>query len=192
MKRRIEQRTVSAGTAEVEVKTGHGGIRDVEFVVQFLQLLHGGAVPRGPARQHAHGDRPARAGRLPDRRGARDHGGHLPLPPPGRAPAPDHVRPPDAPDAPRPRGTAHPGDPHGLPAGQRLGRPDRPGAAVPGRLPGQDRARTGGSSTTCCTTPSATTTARRPTRSSTSSSTPPRAPEHDRRGARASTRSATA
>ncbi len=45
MKRRIEQRTVSAGTAEVEVKTGHGGIRDVEFVVQFLQLLHGGEYP---------------------------------------------------------------------------------------------------------------------------------------------------
>jgi glutamate-ammonia-ligase adenylyltransferase len=42
LKRRIEQRTVSAGTAEVEVKTGTGGIRDVEFVVQFLQLLHGG------------------------------------------------------------------------------------------------------------------------------------------------------
>ena len=35
----------SAGTAEVEVKTGHGGIRDVEFVVQFLQLLHGGEYP---------------------------------------------------------------------------------------------------------------------------------------------------
>lgn len=45
MKRRIEQRTVSAGTAEIEVKTGHGGIRDVEFVVQFLQLLHGGTYP---------------------------------------------------------------------------------------------------------------------------------------------------
>ena len=45
MKRRIEQRTVSAGTASVEVKTGHGGIRDVEFVVQFLQLLHGGEYP---------------------------------------------------------------------------------------------------------------------------------------------------
>ena len=42
MKRRIEQRTDSAGTAEIEVKTGRGGIRDVEFVVQFLQLLHGG------------------------------------------------------------------------------------------------------------------------------------------------------
>ncbi|MHC5542513.1 [protein-PII] uridylyltransferase family protein, partial [Singulisphaera rosea] len=45
MKRRIEQRTLSAGTSEVEVKTGHGGIRDVEFVVQFLQLLHGGTYP---------------------------------------------------------------------------------------------------------------------------------------------------
>ena len=39
MKRRIEQRTVKEGTSEVEVKTGGGGIRDVEFVVQFLQLL---------------------------------------------------------------------------------------------------------------------------------------------------------
>ena len=46
MKRRIEQRTVSAGTAEFEVKTGRGGIRDVEFVVQFLQLLHGGQYPQ--------------------------------------------------------------------------------------------------------------------------------------------------
>jgi glutamate-ammonia-ligase adenylyltransferase len=45
LKRRIEQRTVSAGMAEVEVKTGKGGIRDVEFVVQFLQLLHGGESP---------------------------------------------------------------------------------------------------------------------------------------------------
>ncbi len=45
MKRRIEQRTVSAGTSAVEVKTGRGGIRDVEFVVQFLQLLHGGQYP---------------------------------------------------------------------------------------------------------------------------------------------------
>ena len=45
LKRRIEQRTVTAGTASVEVKTGRGGIRDVEFVVQFLQLLHGGEYP---------------------------------------------------------------------------------------------------------------------------------------------------
>lgn len=45
LKRRIEQRTVSEGTDELEVKTGRGGIRDVEFVVQFLQLLHGGDCP---------------------------------------------------------------------------------------------------------------------------------------------------
>ncbi|QEH32819.1 Glutamate-ammonia-ligase adenylyltransferase [Aquisphaera giovannonii] len=45
LKRRIEQRTVSAGRDRFEVKTGHGGIRDVEFVVQFLQLLHGGEYP---------------------------------------------------------------------------------------------------------------------------------------------------
>jgi glutamate-ammonia-ligase adenylyltransferase len=46
LKRRIEERTVSMGTADLEVKTGHGGIRDVEFVVQFLQLLHGGEYPQ--------------------------------------------------------------------------------------------------------------------------------------------------
>ena len=45
MKRRIEQRALSAGTAGLEVKTGRGGLRDVEFVVQFLQLLHGGEYP---------------------------------------------------------------------------------------------------------------------------------------------------
>lgn len=45
LKRKIEFRTVSAGTSSLEVKTGRGGIRDVEFVVQFLQLLHGGRDP---------------------------------------------------------------------------------------------------------------------------------------------------
>ena len=45
MKRRIEARTRSAGDDFHEVKTGRGGIRDVEFVVQFLQLLHGGTDP---------------------------------------------------------------------------------------------------------------------------------------------------
>jgi glutamate-ammonia-ligase adenylyltransferase len=45
MKRRIEARTHSAGHDEFEVKTGRGGIRDVEFVVQFLQLFHGGPYP---------------------------------------------------------------------------------------------------------------------------------------------------
>jgi [glutamine synthetase] adenylyltransferase / [glutamine synthetase]-adenylyl-L-tyrosine phosphorylase len=45
MKRRIEARTHSAGADAFEVKTGRGGLRDVEFVVQFLQLLHGGTYP---------------------------------------------------------------------------------------------------------------------------------------------------
>ncbi len=45
-KRRIEQRTRQAGDDDRQVKTGHGGIRDVEFVVQFLQLLHGGKHER--------------------------------------------------------------------------------------------------------------------------------------------------
>jgi len=45
MKRRIEHRAKSEGVAEWDVKTGFGGIRDVEFVVQFLQLLNGCTLP---------------------------------------------------------------------------------------------------------------------------------------------------
>jgi glutamate-ammonia-ligase adenylyltransferase len=37
--------TDSADAVPLDVKTGHGGIRDVEFVVQFLQLLNGGGLP---------------------------------------------------------------------------------------------------------------------------------------------------
>src|SRR5262249_16975565 len=42
LKRRIEQKTGRAGESDTQVKTGHGGIRDVEFTIQFLQLLNGG------------------------------------------------------------------------------------------------------------------------------------------------------
>ena len=45
LKRRIEQRTHRDGADTRDVKTGHGGIRDVEFVIQFLQLLNGGDLP---------------------------------------------------------------------------------------------------------------------------------------------------
>jgi glutamate-ammonia-ligase adenylyltransferase len=45
LKRRIEQKTRRAGANETEVKTGHGGIRDIEFAIQFLQLLNGGDLP---------------------------------------------------------------------------------------------------------------------------------------------------
>ncbi|MCI0681610.1 MAG: bifunctional [glutamate--ammonia ligase]-adenylyl-L-tyrosine phosphorylase/[glutamate--ammonia-ligase] adenylyltransferase [Gemmataceae bacterium] len=45
LKRRIEQKTDRAGETITDVKTGHGGIRDVEFTTQFLQLLNGGDLP---------------------------------------------------------------------------------------------------------------------------------------------------
>jgi glutamate-ammonia-ligase adenylyltransferase len=45
LKRRIEQQAHRDGTGETEVKTGIGGIRDVEFTIQFLQLLNGGDLP---------------------------------------------------------------------------------------------------------------------------------------------------
>ncbi|MEQ8847119.1 hypothetical protein [Botrimarina sp.] len=46
LKRRIEQRSTGEGDDASNVKTGHGGIRDIEFVIQFLQLLNGGALPQ--------------------------------------------------------------------------------------------------------------------------------------------------
>jgi glutamate-ammonia-ligase adenylyltransferase len=42
MKRKIEQQAHRSGASDTEVKTGRGGIRDVEFAIQFLQLLNGG------------------------------------------------------------------------------------------------------------------------------------------------------
>jgi len=44
LKRRIEQLSQSGGARDV--KTGRGGIRDIEFVIQFLQLLNGGDLPQ--------------------------------------------------------------------------------------------------------------------------------------------------
>ena len=43
MKRRIERELLRPGE-DFNVKLGPGGIRDVEFVVQALQLLHGGRI----------------------------------------------------------------------------------------------------------------------------------------------------
>jgi len=44
LKRRIEQQV--RGDDQVrDVKVGHGGIRDIEFVIQFLQLLNGADLP---------------------------------------------------------------------------------------------------------------------------------------------------
>jgi glutamate-ammonia-ligase adenylyltransferase len=41
MKGRIEGRAAEQGIEEAEIKRGFGGIRDVEFAVQLLQLVHG-------------------------------------------------------------------------------------------------------------------------------------------------------
>ncbi len=45
LKRRIEQKVHGDGQ-ERDVKIGRGGIRDIEFVIQFLQLLNGGDLPQ--------------------------------------------------------------------------------------------------------------------------------------------------
>lgn len=45
LKRRIGQLARDQGRDARDVKTGRGGLRDIEFVIQFLQLLNGGDLP---------------------------------------------------------------------------------------------------------------------------------------------------
>lgn len=45
LKRRIERKATEAGESESNIKLGKGGIRDIEYVVQFMQLLHGAVAP---------------------------------------------------------------------------------------------------------------------------------------------------
>ncbi len=45
MKDRIEKEVVSADELERNVKLGRGGIREIEFIVQSLQILHAGQQP---------------------------------------------------------------------------------------------------------------------------------------------------
>lgn len=45
-KRTIEQSRGTAGAPEAAVKTGPGGIRDIEFLTQYLQLIHGQENPQ--------------------------------------------------------------------------------------------------------------------------------------------------
>jgi glutamate-ammonia-ligase adenylyltransferase len=46
LKRRIEHRAAREGNDASDIKNGRGGIRDIEFTIQFLQLLSGGDTPR--------------------------------------------------------------------------------------------------------------------------------------------------
>ena len=45
MKERIENEVVKAGELDRNVKLGRGGIREIEFVAQTLQLIHAGRLP---------------------------------------------------------------------------------------------------------------------------------------------------
>ncbi len=45
LKRQMESRAARGGDESRDVKTGRGGIRDIEYTVQFLQLLNGGDLP---------------------------------------------------------------------------------------------------------------------------------------------------
>jgi glutamate-ammonia-ligase adenylyltransferase len=45
MKSRIEKELLAPGIRDRNVKLGYGGIREVEFFVQALQLLNGGRQP---------------------------------------------------------------------------------------------------------------------------------------------------
>ena len=45
MKHRIEVEVVKSGEIERNVKLGRGGIREIEFVAQTLQVIHGGKSP---------------------------------------------------------------------------------------------------------------------------------------------------
>ncbi len=45
LKRRMEAAATRGGVEDRDVKTGRGGIRDIEYTVQFLQLLNGGDLP---------------------------------------------------------------------------------------------------------------------------------------------------
>ena len=45
VKQRIENEVVKAGELERNVKLGRGGIREIEFIVQTLQILHAGKIP---------------------------------------------------------------------------------------------------------------------------------------------------
>ena len=103
LKRRIEQRAEGEGGDLRNVKTGHGGIRDIEFVIQFLQLLNGGALPEVRTGNTLEAiARLEQAGCLThqERTDARRQ---LQLPAQARASAADHVRPADARAARRPR-----------------------------------------------------------------------------------------
>ena len=124
LKRRIEQRAKREGGDARNIKTGRGGIRDIEFVIQFLQLLNGGDLREIRTTEYAASHRRLGARRLFENGRARSSVRELPVPAQRGAPAADHVRLADA-YAARERGrTAAAGHPHGIRGSAPRGRPE--------------------------------------------------------------------
>ncbi len=86
MKERAEEITERKGIGDRELKRGRGGIRDIEFAVQLLQLVHGrdDATVRSPTTLDALAR--ARRRRLRRTRRRRPTRSRVPVPPHGRAP----------------------------------------------------------------------------------------------------------
>jgi glutamate-ammonia-ligase adenylyltransferase len=45
MRQRLERELAREAEGNVDIKLGHGGIADIDFIVQYLQILHGGRNP---------------------------------------------------------------------------------------------------------------------------------------------------
>ena len=117
MKARSDAEIVGAGALDRDVKLGTGGIREIEFVAQSLQLLNAGALSLPADPFHGAGARAPRPLRPHGRLRRRAAGRDLLVPAQDRAPAADPRGGPDPPPAGRSRG---PGGDRGL-ARLRLG-----------------------------------------------------------------------
>jgi glutamine synthetase adenylyltransferase len=107
LRERAEAQARARNAYETDLKNGWGGIRDIEFSVQALQLMLGGTAAAPAHTRHA--GRPAAPQARPyprPRRGARP-AGRLRLPAHRRTPPATAVRASDAPAADRPQ-SAHP------------------------------------------------------------------------------------
>ena len=96
MKTRTEQLLARQGLENRELKRGYGGIRDIEFAIQLLQLVHGRHDHSIRAPCHARRARTARRPAATSRSTTRAARRGLRVAPHGRAPAPARRRAPDA------------------------------------------------------------------------------------------------
>ena len=149
MKAQIDRSLRGKDASRRNVKLGRGGIREVEFLVQALQLLYGGDDPWLRERNSLRAIfRLTERGYLPPALG-RELGRRARLSPDRRAPPPDRARVPDAHPAGGAGGPGPPGPSHGRGAAARGGGPPLPRPSI-------------GASPRWCTGPSASSSRRRP------------------------------